>query len=83
MLTVVALSGLADTDAVTLSMGSLVPETFTSEQGALAVVVAVASNTVAKAVYAISLGTPRYAAFYAGPAAVSLLLAAAMLLAGW
>ena len=83
VLTVAALSGLADTDAVTLSMGSLVPETFTSEQGALAVVVAVASNTVAKAVYAISLGTPRYAALYAGPAAVSLLLAAALLLAGW
>ena len=83
VLTVAALSGLADTDAVTLSMGSLVPETFTSEQGALAVAVAVACNTVAKAVYAISLGTPRYAALYAGPAAVSLLLAAALLLAGW
>ena len=83
VLTVAALSGLADTDAVTLSMGSLVPETFTSEQGALAVAVAVACNTVAKAVYAISLGTPRYAALYAGPAAVSLMLAAAMLLAGW
>ena len=83
VLTVAALSGLADTDAVTLSMGSLVPETFTSEQGALAVAVAVACNTVAKAVYAISLGTPRYAALYAGPAAVSLLLAAALLLALW
>ena len=83
VLAVAAMSGLADTDAVTLSMGSLVPESFTSEQGALAVVVAVASNTVAKSIYAISLGTPRYAALYAGPAAVSLMLAAAMLLAGW
>nr|WP_255575011.1 DUF4010 domain-containing protein [Caldovatus aquaticus] len=54
---VAALSGLADVDAVTLSMAALTAaEALPASLAALAVAVAVATNTVAKIAYALALG---------------------------
>jgi len=53
---VAALSGLADVDAVTLGMTALVPETLSPMTASIAIAIAVASNTLAKSVYAFMLG---------------------------
>lgn len=60
---VAAVTGLADVDAVTLSMAELVPGGVVSAAlAALAVAVAVASNTVAKVAYGAVLGGLRFGA---------------------
>ena len=79
---VAALSGLADVDAVTLSMGSLVPATLSVSVAATAIVIAVAANTAAKVVYATILGGMAFGVTYGGPAALSLLFGAVMLWVG-
>jgi uncharacterized membrane protein (DUF4010 family) len=57
---VAALSGLADVDAVTLSMAGLVPEALPARSAAIAVAVAVGVNMLAKMAYAAALGGRRF-----------------------
>lgn len=76
---IAALSGLADVDAVTLSMGSLVPATLTASVAATAILIAVAANNVAKTVYATSLGGIAFGATYGGIAILSLLFGGVLL----
>mgnify|MGYP002780426318 FL=1 len=54
---VAALTGLADVDAVTLTVPALVPAQLSPALGALAVAVAVGANGLAKAAYGLALGT--------------------------
>lgn len=56
LLAVAAVSGLADVDAVTLSVGRMVPDAAAPELAAAAIGIAVASNILAKAAYALALG---------------------------
>jgi uncharacterized membrane protein (DUF4010 family) len=56
LLAVAAVSGLADVDAVTLSVGRMVPDAAAPELAAAAIGVAVASNILAKSAYALALG---------------------------
>lgn len=53
--------GLFDVDAVTVSMTRLVPQPLSLQAGALAILAAVASNTVSKLVIAAGLGRGRFA----------------------
>jgi uncharacterized membrane protein (DUF4010 family) len=66
VLAVAAITGLADVDAVALSVPLLAPATISLEFAAQAVLVAVAVNISAKAGYALALGGGRYGAAYAG-----------------
>ena len=66
VLAVAAITGLADVDAVALSVPLLAPATISVEFAAQAVLVAVAVNISAKAGYALALGGGRYGAAYAG-----------------
>jgi len=61
---VALISGLVDVDAVTLSATALVPDQITHATAAAAVLLAVLSNTVAKAVYAVWFGGLRFGASY-------------------
>lgn len=63
-----ALMGAVDVDAVVLS----VSKAGAGQEAVVAVMIAVASNTVAKAIYAFALGTPRYAAYVIGGSAAAL-----------
>lgn len=60
VLVVALFSGLADVDAVTLSVAGLVPGTLGVPVAATAVVVAVASNVTAKAAYGLAFGGLRF-----------------------
>jgi uncharacterized membrane protein (DUF4010 family) len=60
VLVVAAVTGLADVDAVTLSVPQLVPATLTAGIAATAIGVAVASNILAKSGYALVLGGTRF-----------------------
>jgi uncharacterized membrane protein (DUF4010 family) len=66
VLAVAALTGLADVDAVALSVPLLAPATISLEFAAQAVLVAVGVNISAKAGYALALGGGRFGAAYAG-----------------
>ena len=66
VLAVAAITGLADVDAVALSVPLLAPATISPEFAAQAVLMAVAVNISAKAGYALALGGGRYGAAYAG-----------------
>jgi len=66
VLAVAAITGLADVDAVALSVPLLAPATISPEFAAQAVLVAVGVNISAKAGYALALGGGRYGAAYAG-----------------
>ncbi|MEO3473570.1 DUF4010 domain-containing protein [Roseomonas sp. CAU 1739] len=61
---IAAVTGLTDVDAITLSVTQLVPATITAALAAHAIAVAVASNIVAKAVYAAALGNRAYGRSY-------------------
>ena len=76
---IAALSGLADVDAVTLSMGGLVPATLSVPVAATAIVIAVAANTVAKSIWAAVMGSVAFGVAYGSVATLSLLLGAALL----
>jgi len=65
VLAVSALTGLADVDAVALSVPLLAPATLSLEVAAQAVLVAVGMNICAKATYALVLGGGRFGAVYA------------------
>jgi len=56
VLLIAALSGIADVDAVTISMARLVGQSITIELAAQAIILAVAVNTLSKAVIAASTG---------------------------
>jgi uncharacterized membrane protein (DUF4010 family) len=58
---IAAVTGLTDVDAITLSVPLLAPEVISPRLAARAVAVAVASNIVAKAVYAAVLGSRGHA----------------------
>jgi len=66
VMAVSALTGLADVDAVALSVPLLAPATLSQEVAAQAVLAAVGMNICAKAAYAIMLGGGRYGMAYAG-----------------
>lgn len=64
-LAVAAISGLADVDAVTLTIPGLVPDRISAWLGAAAVAIAVGSNGLAKCAYAVALGARGFAARFA------------------
>jgi uncharacterized membrane protein (DUF4010 family) len=81
VLAVAAISGLADVDAITLSLGAMATGGQVSAGfAALGVACAVGVNGVAKAAIATVLGGGGFASRYAVPALGSLLLGAAVLL---
>jgi uncharacterized membrane protein (DUF4010 family) len=55
------LAGLADVDAVTVSLVRLIPHTIESRQAALAILAAVASNTMSKIAIGAAIGRGRFA----------------------
>lgn len=65
VLAVAALTGLADVDAVALSVPLLAPATLSLETAAQAVLAAVGVNICAKAAYALVLGGGRFGTIYA------------------
>jgi uncharacterized membrane protein (DUF4010 family) len=71
--------GLADVDAVTVSMLRLTPETLTGAQAALAILAAVASDTVSKIAIGAAIGRGWFAADLAALAAGCLAAGAAAL----
>jgi uncharacterized membrane protein (DUF4010 family) len=66
VLAVAAITGLADVDAVALSVPLLAPTTISLEFAAQSILAAVAVNICAKAGYALALGGGRYGMAYAG-----------------
>jgi len=66
VLAVAAITGLADVDAVALSVPQLAPTSISFAFAAKAVLIAVAVNICAKAGYALALGGGRYGMAYAG-----------------
>ncbi|MBX9751554.1 MAG: DUF4010 domain-containing protein [Roseococcus sp.] len=73
LLAVSAISGLADVDAVTLSVAGLVPDTIPLALGGHAVAVAVAANIIAKAGYALVLGGGAFSRRYLAGSAAGLM----------
>lgn len=77
---VAAISGLADVDAVTLSMAVLATDgALPTSAAAIAVAVAVASNTLAKAAYGLALGGPGFGVRFGLGALAGLVAGAAAL----
>jgi uncharacterized membrane protein (DUF4010 family) len=74
VLAVAAVTGLADVDAVTLSVLQLVPTPVTPQLAGAAIGIAVASNIVAKCGYAFALGGARFGLRLA-PASIAALAA--------
>lgn len=64
VIVIAAVTGLTDVDAITLSVPQLVPEVITATLAARGIAVAVASNIIAKAVYAAALGNLAYGRSY-------------------
>ena len=75
---VAAVSGLADVDALTLSMTRLAPASVTPATAAVAITIAAGVNTVVKAAMAATAGTARMGAIMGGVSAASLAAAAAV-----
>jgi uncharacterized membrane protein (DUF4010 family) len=65
-------AGLADVDAVTVSMTKLAPATLTAQAAALAVLVAVASNTLSKVAIGVTVGRGWFAVAVLAASAASL-----------
>jgi uncharacterized membrane protein (DUF4010 family) len=82
LLSVAALSGLADTDALIASVSGLLLGGLSDAVGALAIAIALASNGLAKAGYAFALGTAGFGLRY-GAGTLAALLVAALLLGRW
>jgi uncharacterized membrane protein (DUF4010 family) len=74
---VAAVSGLADVDALTLSMTRLSPASVPAATAALAIAIAAGVNTVVKAAMATTVGTARMGAIMGAVSAVALAAAAA------
>jgi len=69
-----ALAGIGDVDAVTVTVAGL--PALEASAGALAIAAALASNTIAKAVYGLALGGSRYGGRFAILSAAALLVGA-------
>ncbi|MCZ8314749.1 DUF4010 domain-containing protein [Phreatobacter sp.] len=67
-----ALSGLADVDAPVITAAGLAGKGLNVEVAALAMLVAIAANTVAKAAYGLALGSGRFGIVFAGVSALAL-----------
>jgi uncharacterized membrane protein (DUF4010 family) len=77
-------AGFADVDAVTVSMTRLAPATLSAQQAAVAVLIAVASNTLGKLTIGIAVGRGWFAvAILAASAAALAAGAVGWLLAAW
>ncbi len=71
--------GLADVDAVTVSMTRLVPDTLSARQAALAILGAVASDTVSKVAIGAAIGRGWFATDIAAMASGCIAIGAAAL----
>jgi uncharacterized membrane protein (DUF4010 family) len=71
--------GIADIDAITVSMARLTPETLSASDAALAILAAVASNTVSKIAIGAAIGRGPFAAEIAAMALACLLVGAVVL----
>jgi uncharacterized membrane protein (DUF4010 family) len=71
--------GFADIDAIVVSMAQLAPDTLSAPHAAVAILAAVASNTVSKIVIGAAIGRGRFAAEIAGMAFCCLLSGAVAL----
>jgi uncharacterized membrane protein (DUF4010 family) len=69
---VAAVSGLADVDALTLSMSRLAPASVPAATAALAIAITAGVNTIVKAIMATSVGTTRMGAIMGAVSAASL-----------
>jgi len=67
--------GLADVDAITISMSSLAPHTLGFQSAALAILTAVASNTLSKLAIGVATGHGRFAGELAAATIVSVAVA--------
>lgn len=76
---VAAISGLADMDAVTLSMGDIARGAAGPGLAAQAVGIAVAVNTIAKAAYAVALGRQGFALRFGAGSLAAIAAAVAMM----
>lgn len=81
VIVIAAVTGLTDVDAITLSVPPMVPEVIDARVAVLAIAAAVASNTVAKAAYAVALGSGRYGRLVALGSLAGLAAGAAVLMA--
>lgn len=79
VLAIAAVTGLADVDAIALSVPPMAPSVISAELAAQAVAVAVASNIVAKAAYALALGRAAYGRLFAIGSLVALVAGGVML----
>ena len=73
-------AGLADVDAITVSLTRLAPTPLTAEHAAIAILAAVASDTVSKIGIGAAIGRGRFALRIAAVAAACLLAGAAAFL---
>jgi uncharacterized membrane protein (DUF4010 family) len=71
--------GIADIDAITVSMARLTPATLSAPHAALAILAAVASNTVSKIAIGAAIGRGLFAVEIAAMALVCLLVGAVAL----
>ena len=71
------ITGLGDVDSVAVSMAKLAPATLSAADAGLAVLVAVASNSLSKAAIGAALGRGRFAAWVAGGMLLAVVVGAA------
>jgi uncharacterized membrane protein (DUF4010 family) len=76
-----AAMGLADVDAMTVSMARLAPGALTSHAASMAILTGVASNTLLKVLIAASVGRARFALHVATICATCIAAAALLTLA--
>jgi uncharacterized membrane protein (DUF4010 family) len=79
-----AVSGLADVDAITLSMTGLAGSAVTPTVAAVAILVAISANSVAKSCIALAIGGRRFGLAYAAASGAALIAAGVVtVLASW
>lgn len=79
VIAIAGVTGLTQVDAITLSVPLLVPQAIDAKVAVQAVAVAVASNTIAKAAYAVALGSGRYGRLFGLGSLIGLVAGAAVL----
>lgn len=72
VLVVAAVSGLADVDALTLSLSRMANADISAATAVVGIAIAVAVNTIVKAAYAAALGTPRTGAIVGAASVVAI-----------
>jgi uncharacterized membrane protein (DUF4010 family) len=78
---VAAVSGLADVDAPVITAAGLAGKGLTVEAAARAMLIAIAANTLAKAVYGMALGSSRFGLVFAATSGLALASGAAAFIA--